>query len=139
MSASEKPARKKGTSFVERVARYVDIKEKIAALTAEQDDIKIHLKDEARHKGVLDAKGNAVLCEGGWKVTCQKRMSAKIDADKAEPYLRSKGLWAKVTNTITVIDENKVEDQFQRGALTQAEVMKFTVVKESEALLVDRA
>lgn len=132
--AKAKPAEKTPN---EKAAIYMDLKEKIAVLGAEQDVLKEDLKNIARDAGALVPNGHKVLMTGDYKLILEKRLSAKIDAEKAEPILKAKGLWSKVTKTITVIDEDKIEDAVNSGKLSKAEARKFIVSKEIEALKVE--
>lgn len=89
------------------------LKRQSELLAARQKSIRDELMDLLNEYGEEDDKGNKVLvlpeqCEDVVALVKQRKTARGFDQDAAEEILKSKGLYDECTETVVVLDEDKI-------------------------------
>lgn len=94
---------------------------------ARKDEVKRRLMEKIEAEGYEDDKGHRYLDLGeevdGIETLCrQKRVSQRIDPERAHEFLEERGLWKKATRVERVLDESKLGKLVFEGAITKEEL-----------------
>jgi hypothetical protein len=133
----------------------VDVRTAVRSWLLATDAVERFSKDVSTHRsmilqaleeqGTTDDKGSQWLrfpddpVEGRIKgVKRERRVSRSLDSEAAEAYLRERKIYDDCTETIVVLSEEKILDKNFKGEITDADLDKLYVVKETWALVPDR-
>jgi len=113
--------------LVTRVKKYAFLKAQLDYLEKEQKELRPQLFENIDLEGEEDDKGNIVLelpqeVEGYSSVIKQRRVSRKIDEERAEAIIAERGLEDTLYKTVRVIDEDALMAALYNDELTEAEV-----------------
>jgi len=98
----------KGT-FPRYLQRFLEAKTMAAEATQRANAQRDQLMAFVEHHGIEDEKGNLrVEAPGIGFAKRERRVSNVFDSEFTEKYLKKTKLWLKATETITVIDEDKL-------------------------------
>ena len=61
-----------------------------------------------QENGDPDEKGNLWLDGGRFRIKYEQRVSTTLEVDKVEVWAKESDMWDEITQTITVIDEDKL-------------------------------
>lgn len=122
---------------VERLAeeyqRAKDFEEKAKAHTA---SLRESLVAALQESGDADDRGNIWLDGGRFRVKYERRVSTTLEVDKVEVWARENDLWDAVTETVVMVDDNKLARlAFERPELAPV-LSEFYRQRESWALKV---
>lgn len=88
-------------------------------------------------EGTKDSKGSFNLIVGNKKAQKQARKSVKLDAEKAEEFFKSIGIWDEVIETKEIINEDYVEQALLNEKFTMEDLEAITNVKTTYAIVVN--
>lgn len=114
-------------ALINRAKKYAFLKSQLDFLEKEQKEIRSELFTDIDTNGETDDKGNIVLelpeeVEGFVSVMKQRRVSRKLNNDKAEEIIEAKGLADKLYKTVRVIDEDALMAALYSDELTEEEI-----------------
>lgn len=115
------------TDLIARTKKYSFLKSQLDYLEKEQKALRLDLFEDLDSKGEEDDKGNIVLelpeeVDGYNAVIKQRRVSRKIDEEKAEEIITQKGMEDTLYKTIRVVDEDALMAALYNDELTEEEV-----------------
>lgn len=115
------------TDLIARAKKYSFLKSQLDYLEKEQKSLRLDLFEDLDIKGEEDDKGNIVLelpeeVDGYSAIIKQRRVSRKIDEDKAEEVITARGMEETLYKTIRVVDEDALMAALYNDELTEAEI-----------------
>lgn len=115
------------TNLINRTKKYAFLKAQLDFLEKEQKEIRAQLFEALDAEGVEDDKGNIIIelpeeVEGYFSVIKQRRVSRKIDEDKAAEIITSKGLEDTLYKTVIMVDEDALMAALYEDVLTEEEI-----------------
>ena len=115
------------TDLIARAKKYSFLKSQLDYLEKEQKALRVELFEVLDTQGVEDDKGNIIIelpeeVDGVSSIVKQRRVSRKIDEDKAADIIHSKGLQDSLYKTIIVVDEDALMAALYEDVLTEAEI-----------------
>jgi hypothetical protein len=115
------------TDLLARTKKYAFLKAQLDFLEKEQKVLRAELFESLDSEGVEDDKGNIIIelpeeVDGVSSIVKQRRVSRKIDEDKAADIIHSKGLQDSLYKTIIVVDEDALMAALYEDVLTEAEI-----------------
>jgi hypothetical protein len=115
------------TDLIARAKKYSFLKSQLDYLEKEQKALRLDLFEDLDSKGEEDDKGNVVLelpeeVDGYVAIIKQRRVSRKIDEDKAEEIITARGMEETLYKTIRVVDEDALMAALYNDELTEAEI-----------------
>lgn len=115
------------TDLIARAKKYSFLKSQLDYLEKEQKELRLQLFEVLDTDGVEDDKGNIILelpeeVDGYSAVTKQRRVSRKIDEDKAAEIITAKGLEDSLYKTVIVVDEDALMAALYEDVLTEEEI-----------------
>lgn len=125
LSSSDEP---KGRSLlIKKFREFVLLKGQIDDLTSRQNVIKGELTKVLQEEGIEDDKGHLWLDlpyeVGGYRsIQRQRRVSQKLDAERAEELLTDRGLQDRCYKMMPVLDEDEVMACLYEGLLSEEDV-----------------
>jgi hypothetical protein len=110
-----------------RTKKYAFLKAQLDFLEKEQKVLRAELFETLDTEGVEDDKGNIIIdlpeeIDGVSSIVKQRRVSRKIDEDKASEIIHSKGLQDSLYKTVIVVDEDALMAALYEDVLTEAEI-----------------
>lgn len=115
------------------IEEYLSINEQIDLLTKRKEELKDnYIFPYGDTYGNLDEKGSRYVYENGYVFGKQKRVKTEVDAEKAEAYFKSLGLYERVVKP--VIDASKIEQLISEGVINKNDMQEFMTVKETFAI-----
>ena len=97
------------TNFPQYLSRFLQAKAMANEATQRSNDQRDQLMAYVEKNGIEDEKGHVRVEAPGIGFAKRERKSTDVfDAEFAEEYLKKTKLWLKATETITVIDEDKL-------------------------------
>jgi len=125
--SNSEPRMADDNDLVTRVKKYAFLKAQLDYLEKEQKELRPQLFENIELEGEEDDKGNVVLelpheVEGFRSVIKQRRVSRKIDEERAEVVINGRGLEDKLYKTVRVIDEDALMAALYNDELTEEEV-----------------
>jgi len=113
--------------LINRTKKYAFLKAQLDFLEKEQKEIRAQLFEALDAEGVEDDKGNIIIelpqeVEGYFSVVKQRRVSRKIDEDKAAEIITSKGLEDTLYKTVITVDEDALMAALYEDVLTEEEI-----------------
>ena len=115
------------TDLIARAKKYSFLKSQLDYLEKEQKALRAELFEVLDTQGVEDDKGNIIVelpeeVDGVSSIVKQRRVSRKIDEDKAADIIYTKGLQDSLYKTIIVVDEDALMAALYEDVLTEAEI-----------------
>ena len=115
------------TDLIARAKKYSFLKSQLDYLEKEQKSLRLDLFEDLDIKREEDDKGNIVLelpeeVDGYSAIIKQRRVSRKIDEDKAEEVITARGMEETLYKTIRVVDEDALMAALYNDELTEAEI-----------------
>lgn len=115
------------TDLVGRAKKYAFLKAQLEFLEKEQKALRTELFSVLDTDGEEDDKGNIVLelpeeVDGYTSVVKQRRVSRKIDEEKAEEIITARGMEETLYKTVRVVDEDALMAALYNDELTEAEI-----------------
>lgn len=117
----------------------------VKKFSSSREDLRKMLLDVLLEKGDEDDKGHRYMrwpddpIEGRIKgIQAQHRVSRVLNAERAEEYLRDKGLYDKCTDKVVVLSEDKVLGLNFNGTIPDDELEALYDVSETYAFVPDR-
>jgi len=116
-----------GNPVVSKVRKYVQLRGRIEDLTKEQSSLKAELSDLVDKEGTPDDKGHIWYSlpeevDGFQSLQRQRRVTQKLDEDKARAILKQKGLTDRCYKLVPVLDESEVMACLYEDLLTEEEI-----------------
>jgi len=113
--------------FIAQTKKYVFIKAQLEFLEKEQKTLRAQLFEVLDAEGQEDDKGNIIIelpsdVDGVSSLVKQRRVSRKIDEDKAAEIIAEHGLEDTLYKTIRVVDEDALMAALYEDDLTEEEV-----------------
>ena len=113
--------------LINRTKKYAFLKAQLDFLEKEQKELRAQLFEALDAEGVEDDKGNIIIelpqeVEGYFSVVKQRRVSRKIDEDKAAEIITSKGLEDTLYKTVITVDEDALMAALYEDVLTEEEI-----------------
>jgi hypothetical protein len=113
--------------LINRTKKYAFLKAQLDFLEKEQKELRAQLFEALDADGVEDDKGNIIIelpqeVEGYFSVVKQRRVSRKIDEDKAAEIITSKGLEDTLYKTVITVDEDALMAALYEDVLTEEEI-----------------
>lgn len=119
------------------VEEYLNEKNAAEAMTARVNEKKAALMAYVEEHGEADDKGSLFVdiegVEGLSALKKERRVGQKLDADKAEKWLRKNGMWEKYSETIEQLDEDAFMAAGYDGSISPRTFDSFMVTSESWA------
>ena len=115
------------TDLIARAKKYSFLKSQLDYLEKEQKALRAELFQVLDTQGVEDDKGNIIVelpeeVDGYASLVKQRRVSRKIDEDKAEEVITAHGMEETLYKTIRVVDEDALMAALYNDELTEAEI-----------------
>lgn len=115
------------TDLIARAKKYSFLKSQLDYLEKEQKALRAELFEVLDAEGVEDDKGNIIVelpeeVDGYSSLVKQRRVSRKIDEDKAEEVITAHGMEETLYKTIRVVDEDALMAALYNDELTEAEI-----------------
>jgi hypothetical protein len=115
------------TDLIARAKKYSFLKSQLDYLEKEQKALRAELFEVLDTQGVEDDKGNIIVelpeeVDGYASLVKQRRVSRKIDEDKAEEVITAHGMEETLYKTIRVVDEDALMAALYNDELTEAEI-----------------
>jgi hypothetical protein len=115
------------TDLIARAKKYSFLKSQLDYLEKEQKELRLQLFEVLDLEGIEDDKGNIILelpeeVDGYNAVTKQRRVTRKIDEDKASEIITAKGLEDSLYKTVIVVDEDALMAALYEDVLTEEEI-----------------
>lgn len=130
----------------ETLAQFLQIKKAEDELKKRHAKVRGRIIELLSSDGVEDDNGSLLLpledlgLDGDFKLAkYERRISTSLDEDAAEDLLKAKRLYTKCTQTITVLDEDKISALWYEGKLTDDEYHSMYPQKETWAVKVQGA
>lgn len=106
---------------------YVYVKKQIDYLTDKSKTLRDQLFEHLDNDGEFDSKGSIVIelasdIDGIVAIKKERRVSRKIDEEKAAELIAEKGLENRLYKTVRVLDEDALMASLYSGDLTEAEI-----------------
>ncbi len=128
------------TTFPRYVQQYLESKAMEAEIAARVKKQRDQIVDYLVKNGIEDEKGNVRIDVGELGIAKrERRVSNVFDSEFAEAYLKKHKLWVDCTETITVIDEDKVLARIYDGTIPEEVGDEMYTEKESFALKIEAA
>jgi len=113
--------------FIAQTKKYAFIKAQLEFLEKEQKTLRAQLFEVLDAEGQEDDKGNIIIelpsdIDGVSSLVKQRRVSRKIDEDKAAEIIAEHGLEDTLYKTIRVVDEDALMAALYEDDLTEEEV-----------------
>jgi len=113
--------------FIAQTKKYAFIKAQLEFLEKEQKTLRAQLFEVLDAEGQEDDKGNIIIelpsdVDGVSSLVKQRRVSRKIDEDKAAEIIAEHGLEDTLYKTIRVVDEDALMAALYEDDLTEEEV-----------------
>lgn len=113
--------------LVNKVRRYLTLKNRIDDLSKEQSNLKTELSSLVDTEGTPDEKGHLWLSlpedvDGITSLQRQRRVSQKLDEEAAERILKKKGLADRCYKMVPVVDESEIMSCLYEELLTEEEI-----------------
>ena len=113
--------------FIAQTKKYAFIKAQLEFLEKEQKTLRTQLFEVLDAEGQEDDKGNIIIelpsdIDGVSSLVKQRRVSRKIDEDKAAEIIAEHGLEETLYKTIRVVDEDALMAALYEDDLTEEEV-----------------
>jgi len=113
--------------LINRTKKYAFLKAQLDFLEKEQKELRAQLFEALDAEGIEDDKGNIIIelpqeVEGYFSVVKQRRVSRKIDEDKAAEIITSKGLEDTLYKTVITVDEDALMAALYEDVLTEEEI-----------------
>jgi hypothetical protein len=113
--------------FIAQTKKYAFIKAQLEFLEKEQKTLRAQLFEVLDAEGQEDDKGNIIIelpsdVDGVSSLVKQRRVSRKIDEDKAAEIIAEHGLEETLYKTIRVVDEDALMAALYEDDLTEEEV-----------------
>jgi len=113
--------------LVNQAKEYAFVKKQIEYLEKQKKDLHAKLFEKIDGDGFVDDKGNVILelpteVDGYVSVMKQRRVSRKINEDKAADIIYEHGLQDSLYKTVIVVDEDALMAALYEGVLTEAEI-----------------
>lgn len=110
-----------------RTKKYAFLKAQLDFLEKEQKVLRAQLFETLDTDGVEDDKGNVIIelpeeVDGISSIVKQRRVSRKIDEEKAAEIITAKGLQDSLYKTVVVVDEDALMAALYEDVLTETEV-----------------
>jgi hypothetical protein len=114
-------------SLLSRTKKYAFLKAQLDFLEKEQKVLRAELFESLDSEGVEDDKGNIIIelpeeVDGVSSIVKQRRVSRKIDEDKAAEIIHNKGLQDSLYKTVIVVDEDALMAALYEDVLTETEI-----------------
>lgn len=115
------------TNLIARAKKYSFLKSQLDYLEKEQKALRAELFEVLDAEGVEDDKGNIIVelpeeVDGYVSLVKQRRVSRKIDEEKAEEVITAHGMEETLYKTIRVVDEDALMAALYNDELTEAEI-----------------
>ena len=115
------------TDLIARAKKYSFLKSQLDYLEKEQKALRAELFQVLDTQGVEDDKGNIIVelpeeVDGYASLVKQRRVSRKIDEEKAEEVITAHGMEETLYKTIRVVDEDALMAALYNDELTEAEI-----------------
>lgn len=128
------------TALVTWFSQWNDVRSQKKALESREKELKDRLLEAVERYGYEDDKGHVYLdlpeeISGVSKLQRQRRVSQRLDEEKAEVLLKEKGLWKDCTRVVRVIDEEALAAAQFKGDLSESEFDSLIETKESYAFV----
>jgi hypothetical protein len=128
--AKVKPADNRNTDETDLIARakkYSFLKSQLDYLEKEQKALRTELFEVLDTNGEADDKGNILIelpeeVDGFTAIMKQRRVTRKIDEDKAEEIIIAHGMEETLYKTIRVVDEDALMAALYNEELTETEI-----------------
>lgn len=123
-----------------KAMRYMGIGKDITKLQTEKSDLATELRNSAATYGQKDEKGSATLQAGSYKIRNEKRVSRKLDEEKARALLKKKKLFDECVKIeqVEIFDEAAIEQAFYSGKITDDEMKSIMKEDISFAIRVEK-
>jgi hypothetical protein len=128
--AKVKPAENRNTNetdLIVRAKKYSFLKSQLDYLEKEQKALRTELFEVLDANGEADDKGNILIelpeeVDGFTAIMKQRRVTRKIDEDKAEEIIVAHGMEETLYKTIRVVDEDALMAALYNEELTETEI-----------------
>ena len=129
--------------LVNQAKQYVFLKSQLDYLEKQQKELRVKLFEMIDTDGEPDSKGNIVLelpqeVDGYVAVTKQRRVTRKIDEEKAAEVIAENELEDSLYKTIRVIDEDALMAALYDDTLTEEEVEEMYPQSVTWALILSK-
>ena len=126
--------------FYSQVSAYLRMKQVIADLTKEANEIRDGLSRRVEEKGNTDDSGSFWLplddeIEGFTSLKRERRVSRSVDEESAERILREEGLYERCYDTVPVLNQDEVMACLIEDLLTDEQVEEMFPSKVSWAFV----
>lgn len=110
-----------------KIREYILVNNSLDSLEAKRKALRDELFQYMDEEGYEDSKGNIQLdfdqpIEGAVRLEKQRRVTRKLDEEKAEELITAKSLGDKVYKTIRVIDEDALMAAHYEGELSEEDI-----------------
>lgn len=129
------------TEVTDLVRKNTMLKNRLAAITEEQNEIKAKLKEALEELGEETDNGNIVIevddeVSGISKVTHQRRVSKSLDIDVAEELLTERGIHERCITMVPMLNEDEIMAAYYNGDITEEDIDKMFPATVTWALIV---
>jgi hypothetical protein len=127
------------TNFPQYLRRFLEAKTMAKEATQRSNDQRDQIMAFVEKYGIEDEKGHMRVEAPGIGFAKRERKSSDVfDAEFAEEYLKKHKLWLKATETITVIDEDKLLALIYDGTIPEEVGDRMYTKKVSYAFIVEQ-
>jgi len=120
------------------IDEYTNLSEQAKVIASRKEELATIIKEYAKKHGTKDDKGSYYSEQGDFVYGATAKKTVKLNAEKAEKFFRERKLWKKVTDTIEIINEDKVEGLINAGTMTVDELETITDISTSFSVLVKK-
>lgn len=108
----------------EILQQYENLKIQEKSIASKKKELASQIKEYATQNGTKDTKGSSYCTQEGFIFGNVARTSIKLNSDKALDYFRCNKpeLVERVTRTITIVDEDLIEDILSEGLIDHDEL-----------------
>lgn len=131
-----KPKAKPTRDVAEIINELEVLKAQKKIIESRDKELRAILGDIAESTGTIDNKGSYKLVVGDKVLQKQARKSVKLNKDRAEKFFRELGIWNEVIETVEVINDDFVEQQYLAEAFSADDLEAITDVKVVYAVAV---
>jgi uncharacterized protein YhbP (UPF0306 family) len=125
--------------FEQDVLKFLKLKEVISEASEQAEKLKEAIKSYVRDVGDVDSKGNRfiyVVIEGNRHIVLlERRVSSRLNEAKTLSLLRGKNLEYCI-EVVEKVNENALQDAYNKGEVTDSEMKDLVISSESYALKV---